>query len=107
MDGYAVRDADLDAFPGVAASLSGESFAGSAWSGDVEAGTCVRIFTGAPMPPGADRVVIQEDVRRERRYRDHRGYPRPGAPHPQARLGFRRRARSCSRRAGSSTRARS
>ena len=31
----------------------------------VEAGSCVRIFTGAPVPAGADRVVIQEDVRRE------------------------------------------
>jgi molybdopterin molybdotransferase len=64
MDGYAVRDADL---PGVPARLTvvGESFAGRGFDGGVAAGTCVRIFTGAPMPTGADRVVIQENVRRE------------------------------------------
>ncbi|MEA3033927.1 MAG: molybdopterin molybdotransferase, partial [Sphingomonadales bacterium] len=56
MDGYAVRDADL---PG-ALRLIGESLAGRGFGGILEAGTCVRIFTGAPVPAGADRVVIQE-----------------------------------------------
>ena len=56
MDGYAVRDAGL---PGTL-RLIGESFAGSGFEGVLEAGTCVRIFTGAPVPAGADRVVIQE-----------------------------------------------
>jgi molybdopterin molybdotransferase len=64
MDGYAVRDGDLAAVPARLA-IVGESFAGSCWSGPVVAGQCVRIFTGAPVPAGADRIVIQEDVRRE------------------------------------------
>jgi molybdopterin molybdotransferase len=64
MDGYAVRDADLAGFP-VSLEVIGESFAGAAWSGTVTQGTCARIFTGAPVPDRADRVVIQENVRRE------------------------------------------
>jgi molybdopterin molybdotransferase len=56
MDGYAVREADV---PG-RLRLVGESFAGSGFDGTLEPGTCVRIFTGAPVPPGADRVVVQE-----------------------------------------------
>lgn len=56
MDGYAVREADL---PGTL-RLIGESFAGSGFEGALEPGTCVRIFTGAPLPAAADRVVIQE-----------------------------------------------
>jgi molybdopterin molybdotransferase len=63
MDGYAVRDADLANFP-VALRVIGESFAGAAWNGSVAEGTCARIFTGAPVPAGADRVVIQENVQR-------------------------------------------
>ena len=65
MDGYAVRDADLAAGP-TRLRLIGESFAGSADGGPaLEAGACVRIFTGAPLPIGADRVVMQEVVQRE------------------------------------------
>jgi molybdopterin molybdotransferase len=64
MDGYAVREADLAALP-AGLRVIGESFAGRGWTGTVGAGRCVRIFTGAPVPAGADRVVIQEDVRRE------------------------------------------
>ena len=58
MDGYAVRNADL---PGTLLVI-GESCAGRGFNGIVEPGTCVRIFTGAPLPAGADRVVIQEEV---------------------------------------------
>jgi molybdopterin molybdotransferase len=65
MDGYAVRDADLPAFP-AALIVRGESLPGSGWDGLVEPGSCVRIFTGAPLPRGADRIVIQEQVRIER-----------------------------------------
>src|SRR5271156_1536777 len=65
MDGYAVRAADLAAAtaqqPG-ALRLSGEARAGSAWAGGVEAGACVRIFTGAMLPRGADAVVMQEEA---------------------------------------------
>ena len=64
MDGYAVRDADLAAAP-VRLRVIGESFAGQGHAGAVGAGECVRIFTGAPVPSGADRVVVQEMVRRE------------------------------------------
>jgi molybdopterin molybdotransferase len=64
MDGYAVRESDLVTVP-VSLKVIGESFAGAGWNGTVEPGTCARIFTGAPVPPGADRVVIQENVRRE------------------------------------------
>lgn len=62
MDGFAVREEDLDQFPAML-QLVGSSYAGSGWSGSVAPGTCVRIFTGAPVPDGADRVVIQENVR--------------------------------------------
>ena len=61
MDGYAVRDADL---PG-RLRVVGEAFAGRGFEGSVEPGTAVRIFTGAPVPPGADRVIIQEVIERE------------------------------------------
>ena len=61
MDGYAVREADL---PGVL-RIVGESFPGSGFEGALEPGTCVRIFTGAPVPRGADRVVIQEVAARD------------------------------------------
>lgn len=64
MDGYAMREADLGILP-AQLNVVGESFAGRSWNGDVMPGECVRIFTGAPVPPGADRVVIQENVRRE------------------------------------------
>lgn len=65
MDGYAVRDIDLGAAP-TRLRVVGESFAGSQPPlMPLAIGDCMRIFTGAPMPPGADRVVIQETVRRE------------------------------------------
>lgn len=63
MDGYALRVADLgDAAPW-AIPVSGESAAGSAPAEHVT-GTACRIFTGAPVPRGADTVVMQEDVER-------------------------------------------
>lgn len=61
MDGYAVREADL---PGPL-RLIGESFAGAGFEGALRPGTCVRIFTGAPVPAGADRIVIQEIATRD------------------------------------------
>jgi molybdopterin molybdotransferase len=64
MDGYAVREEDLLSLP-ARLRVIGESFAGSGFPGGVSPGTCVRIFTGAPVPGAADRVVIQEVVRRE------------------------------------------
>lgn len=64
MDGYAVREEDLLLLP-ARLRVIGESFAGSGFSGSVSPGSSVRIFTGAPVPKGADRVIIQEVVRRE------------------------------------------
>jgi molybdopterin molybdotransferase len=64
MDGYAVREEDLLIMP-ARLRVAGESFAGSRSGGCVTSGNCARIFTGAPLPEGADRVVIQEVVRRE------------------------------------------
>lgn len=61
MDGYAVRAADIAAVP-AELTVIGESAAGHRFSGKVGAGECVRIFTGAPVPPGADTVILQEDV---------------------------------------------
>ena len=64
MDGYAVREADLTAIP-ARLRVIGESFAGTGWNGSVGKGECVRIFTGAPVSIGAERVVIQENVHRD------------------------------------------
>ena len=61
MDGYAVRSADV---PGEGASLRvvGQAFAGHPYGASLAAGTCVQIMTGAPLPPGADAVVPQEQA---------------------------------------------
>jgi molybdopterin molybdotransferase len=64
MDGYAARESDLGALP-ARLRVIGESFAGAGWTGTLGVGECIRIFTGAPVPGEADRVVIQEVVRRE------------------------------------------
>lgn len=64
MDGYAVRAADLAAATNaspVNLPVSQRIPAGTAGSA-LKEGTCARIFTGAPIPPGADTVVAQEDV---------------------------------------------
>ncbi|NSX55686.1 molybdopterin molybdotransferase MoeA [Parasulfitobacter algicola] len=62
MDGYAVQNADIA--EGATLQVIGEAAAGHAFSGQINAGETVRIFTGAPIPKGADRVIIQEDVTR-------------------------------------------
>lgn len=61
MDGYAVRAEDVANVPTTLTCL-GESAAGGHFDGSVGAGECVRIFTGAPLPNGADAIVIQEDT---------------------------------------------
>ena len=62
MDGYAVQGNPV---AGDSLAVIGESGAGHAFSGSVGPGQAVRIFTGAPVPAGATRVVIQEDVARD------------------------------------------
>ncbi len=61
MDGYAACAADIAGAP-APLRLIGESAAGRSFSGTITQGTCVRIFTGAPVPMGADVVILQEDV---------------------------------------------
>lgn len=58
MDGYAVRHADL---PGPW-QVTGEAIAGGPLPAPLAPGGAVRIFTGAPVPDGADSVIMQEDV---------------------------------------------
>jgi molybdopterin molybdotransferase len=65
MDGYAVRAADLAQASGahpVSLRCRARIVAGAAKGETVRAGECARIFTGAPLPPGADAVVMQEEV---------------------------------------------
>jgi molybdopterin molybdotransferase len=62
MDGYAIAG---DATPGAPFTVVGEAGAGHAFAGTIGAGQALRIFTGAPIPAGASRVVIQEDVTRD------------------------------------------
>lgn len=64
MDGYAVRSADLATVP-ARLKLVGEAAAGHAFDGRLDAGMAVRISTGAPLPGGADQVVMQERAVRE------------------------------------------
>jgi len=64
MDGYAVRAADLVSAPATLRVI-GESAAGHRFSGSVSAGEAVRIFTGAPLPVGADTILIQENADRD------------------------------------------
>ena len=61
MDGYAGRHADL-AEIGAELTVIGQSAAGHGFAGSVGPGEVVRIFTGAPVPTGADTVLIQEDA---------------------------------------------
>ncbi len=63
MDGYAVKAAEVELH--AMFKLVGESAAGNRFDGVVGPGQAVRIFTGAPVPEGADFVVIQEDVDRK------------------------------------------
>ncbi|MGH8521171.1 MAG: molybdopterin molybdotransferase MoeA [Gammaproteobacteria bacterium] len=62
MDGYALKAADLPGAGVAALKLRGTAWAGKPFEGDVAAGHCVRIFTGALMPAGADTVIMQEQV---------------------------------------------
>ena len=62
MDGYAVRAADVAGLPATLAVV-GMSAAGGVYRGTLGAGQAVRIFTGAPVPDGADAIVMQENTR--------------------------------------------
>jgi molybdopterin molybdotransferase len=61
MDGYAVRFCDMTTTP-APLKLIGQSAAGCGFIGELAPKTCIRIFTGAPIPNGADTVIIQENT---------------------------------------------
>nr|WP_246347745.1 gephyrin-like molybdotransferase Glp [Brevundimonas variabilis] len=63
MDGWAMQTADVA--PGAVLTIVGESAAGRGFADSVGRGQTVRISTGAPLPSGADHVVIQEDAERQ------------------------------------------
>ncbi len=63
MDGYAVKATDIVTTP-AELSVIGEAPAGRQFSGTVKKGEAVRIFTGAPVPRGADTVIMQENTSR-------------------------------------------
>ncbi|HZT51578.1 MAG TPA: gephyrin-like molybdotransferase Glp [Stellaceae bacterium] len=64
MDGYAVRAADVTRVPATLKVIAAVP-AGQSYDGTVGPGEAVRIFTGAPVPAGADSIVIQEDTERD------------------------------------------
>lgn len=81
MDGYAVRRAEAQ--PGMTLKVIGEAPAGRRFAGTLGPGEAVRIFTGAPVPGGADDILIQEDADRDgdtitvRAGRDEKRHIRP------------------------------
>ena len=64
MDGYAVRAEDVPAAPSTL-TLVGQAPAGGSYDHALKPGETVRIFTGGPLPMGADAIVIQEDTKAE------------------------------------------
>src|SRR5438105_1336993 len=64
MDGYAVRAEDVARVP-AKLRIVAEIPAGAGFGGTIGAGEAARIFTGAPLPAGADAIVIQEDTERD------------------------------------------
>jgi len=60
MDGYAIRSTEFSS--DTVFSVAGKAFAGAPFSGEWPAGSCIRIMTGAPVPTGADAVVMQEEA---------------------------------------------
>ncbi|HWM82237.1 MAG TPA: gephyrin-like molybdotransferase Glp [Pseudolabrys sp.] len=65
VDGYAVRHADLNIAGETVLAVAGRITAGARAEAGIRPMQAIRIFTGAPMPPGADTVFMQEDVRVE------------------------------------------
>ncbi len=65
VDGYAVRIADVAAEGGTRLTIVDRVAAGSAATTALGPGEAIRVFTGAPLPPGADTVYMQEDVTTE------------------------------------------
>jgi molybdopterin molybdotransferase len=89
MDGYAVRAADVTRVPTVLRRI-GEAPAGRAYAGKLGRGEAVRIFTGGPVPDGADAIVIQENTRCDNDLVTVLEAPEPGRYIRPAGLDFRR-----------------
>ena len=65
MDGYACRAVELAALGEEGLAVVGTAWAGKPWNEALPPGSCVRIFTGAPVPSGCDSVLPQEELGRE------------------------------------------
>lgn len=89
MDGYAVRSMDLKGATAqcpVQLRLSGRVAAGQAFADEVKAGSCVRLFTGSPLPRGADAVIMQEDTRLDPAQPESVSFLEPAKPWENVRL---------------------
>ena len=87
MDGYAVRAEDVPAAPSTL-KLVGQAPAGGSYDHALKPGETVRIFTGGPLPMGADAIVIQEDTKAEGDRITILEAPRPGRHIRKAGLDF-------------------
>ena len=87
MDGYAMRAADVPAAP-TTLKLVGQAPAGGSYDHALKPGETVRIFTGGPLPMGADAIVIQEDTKAESAKITILEAPRPGRHIRKAGLDF-------------------
>ncbi len=87
MDGYAVRAADVPAAP-TTLKLVGQAPAGGSYDHALKPGETVRIFTGGPLPMGADAIVIQEDTKADGEKIAVLEAPRPGRHVRKAGLDF-------------------
>lgn len=76
MDGYAMRAADV--VSGHRLAVIGISRAGAGFAGKIGPGEAVRIFTGAPVPEGADTVIMQEEAKAEDGFVSFTAPARPG-----------------------------
>ena len=87
MDGYAVRAEDVPAAP-TTLTLVGQAPAGGSYDHALKPGEAVRIFTGGPLPMGADSIVIQEDTKAQGSKITVLEAPRPGRHIRKAGLDF-------------------
>lgn len=87
MDGYALRSHDIETI-GAPLRVIGEAPAGRGFAGGVGAGECIRIFTGATVPQGADCIMLQEDAERNGETVSFRERAKPGQHIRQAGIDF-------------------
>jgi molybdopterin molybdotransferase len=87
MDGYALRAQDVPAVP-TTLTLVGQAPAGGSYDRALKPGEAVRIFTGGPLPMGADSIVIQEDTKADGKKITILGAPTPGRHIRKAGLDF-------------------